>query len=547
MRFDPETSDVLTHREERIVKQRHARKKRELLNLVQRLVKMDMEGLALFVPLITAVPFHESEAHIRMLIGSNRAGKTLHAAAEFAAVLSGVKYGAKGSAQVVGLDGDHLANPMLSKLIDEDAFNIIRDEQTRLWRAVRPDPSNPTRLDPYDDAYREKWKSAPPLLAPRLIKDIAWEDVRKRIPRYVRTVGWESLWRSSKGKPSLGRDFDYFFIDEQIENEQFYYEGMRGLTDRHGHLVWSATPQNTNPILMDLLEKAEDGHANFHTTTLLISENPYLSDAAKQQFYDAIPEEERQVRWFGKPAILGRMIYSYQPMTLHGVDRKAHSLPEEWTRYAVVDPGGGGRQGHVGCLHLAVDPEEKHIWVYDGYETSHTDAAKWAAGMKQREPRYGYEALVIDQQAGQQKPMAAAKTVAQQYSEALQAAGVEPHTKGPMYGFMRGSKDVLARTEALKGWMTVRDLGTGMGAGTAKLKVLHNCSEKLDRQLKRAQYDDNGKRVTKYPEDVLVCLEYAAGYDPRYIERSGKPSGAYSNPVLDLLRKRDSQTTTTSY
>jgi len=525
-------------------RQTNLRKERRILEIASRLAKMKMEGLALFASLVTAIAFHTSPSHMRILLGSNRAGKTVHAVAEFAAAMAGAclagykRYPKQGKAQVVGMDGDHLAAPMLSKLIDEGSFKIIRDEHTRLWRAVRPDVEHPTRLDPYDVAYQEKWRDAPPLLPPRCIREIAWEDVKKRIPRYVRTEGWESLWRSSKGKPSQGRDFDLLWIDEHIENDQFYYEGVRGLTDRHGQLVWSATPQNTNPVLMDLLMKANMGEENYHVTTLLIKDNPYLTDAAKQQFYDAIPEEERRVRWFGEPALLGRQVYSYQPQGIHGCEPR--TIPPDWTHYAIVDPGGGGHASHVGCLHIAVDPKDKHVWVYDGYDMRGADAAKWANAMRQREPQYGYEAFVMDQQAGQQCPFATSKTVAQQYGAALENAGVVPHTKGPMYGFIRGSKDVAGRTEALRAWMNVRD--SGVGAGTPRLQVFRGRLGKLDRQIANAQYDERGKRSKKYAEDVLVCLEYAAGYDPTYKHRVGRPASSRPDPILELALKKQRRT-----
>lgn len=544
--FDPATGESSNEppalrRQKSLAQQARQRKERRLLEIVHKLSKRRMEGMSLFVPLLSAQGFFQSRAPKRAIVGSNRAGKSLHATYEIVLALTGNdpygKYPKTGQAQFIGMDSDHLADPMLSKMIRPGEFKIIRDEQTNLWRAVRPDPNNPLRLDPYDDAYREKWKDAPPLLPSRYIKEIVWAYRNKGVPRILRTPGWDALWRSSEGDASQGRKINLGWIDEQIENEDFYSELIRGLTDYNGSLIWSATPQNRNPQLIDLYERNKKGDSNVAVFTLLIANNPYVSEEGKREFYESLPEEERQVRWYGEPAIYGMAIYGYQPMSLHGCE--PFKIPDNWTHYAVIDPGGGGGSSHVGNVHLAVDPDEKHVWVYDAFDMQHTDADKLAETLRKKEPKNGYEAIIIDQQAGQQCPFASSRTVAQQYWDALQRAGVVPHTLGPMHGFIRGTKDVQARTEALKSWLTVRD--GGVGAGTARLQVMRNISQRLDRQLALARYEDNGKRCKKYPEDLLVCLEYAAGYNPHYMERTGPPASSRPSPVLEYLKKLDAK------
>jgi hypothetical protein len=519
---------------------REYRQKR-LLEIAALLAKRRLEGLTLAVPLFSASEFFSSHVFERILDGSNQSSKTFHAALEATRVICNAdpynKYPKTGTALFLGLNEDHLGTPMFAKMYRPGEFQVIRDEQTRLWRAVRPDPNDPTHLDPYDLAYKEKWKDAPPLLPERYIKGkIGWHDASKEIPHVIRTtVGWECLWNSSEAKPRQGSLYDYAWFDEHIERESFYNETIRGLGRKKGKFVWSATPQTINPQIVELRERAEKGDPDVLAIKLLIADNPYIPDDSKRRMYNAWSEEERLVRWHGQSAISGKSVYDYRAMSLHGCEPR--QIPDDWSHYAIVDPGGGGGSSHVGNVHLAVDPDEKHVWVYDAFDMAHADADKWADALRRKQPRNGYEAIIMDQQAGQQCPFASSKTVAQQYWEALARADVVPHAIGPMHGFMRGSKDVRAREEALKSWFTVRE--HGIGIGTPRLQIFRGMSSKLDRQIGRAHNEDNGKRSKKYPEDLLVCLEYAAGYNPRYVDRTGPPASSRPSPVLELLKKLD--------
>ncbi len=209
-------------------------KRHRVVQLAKKLAALRAEGLALYRPLPAVECFHASMAKFRVVDGSNRSGKTNAGAAEATRMLCGVdpydKYVRQnGMALIVGLDRDHLAL-MWAKCAEPGAFSKIRDEHTNLWRAVRPDPDDPLHLDPYDLAYCEKWRDAPPLLPERLIKSIVWEEAGKKVPRVVRfTTGWESWWRSSMGKSPQGAHLNGAWIDEQIDNEDFYNEAHRGV------------------------------------------------------------------------------------------------------------------------------------------------------------------------------------------------------------------------------------------------------------------------------------------------------------------------------
>lgn len=491
-----------------------------LVKLAMKLAKIRGEGLALYQPLPEAERFHASLTKIRVLDGSNRSGKTNGGAVETARILCGCDPYDKsvkknGKALIVGLDGDHIAM-MWAKCAQPGAFSKIRDEKTRFWRAVRPDPSDPTRLDPYDEAYCEQWKDAPPYIPARMIHSIAWEEKRKGIPRRVTLKnGWDSLWRSSKGDSPQGDHLNWVWIDEQIENEDFYKEARRGIVamgepKQHiPRMIWTATPQNLNPQLSDLRDDADAGKKYASAFKLLIANNPYISDDEKQAYYDSLSEDEREVRWFGIPAIARQRVYpGYSPQGVHGCDPFEVDI-SRWARYVALDPG---RQ-HCGTVFFAVDPEQEHVWVYDAFDLRNSDAQGWAGEIAKRQHDMKFEAFVIDQQMGKQRPPGSGWNVAQQYWAALDTAGVRPKTEGPLGGFFPGSNDVAGREEAVISWLTIR--GSGPFAGSPTLKVFRGVSPQLDKQFRDAIYD-RGKRSKRPAQDVLVCVEYMAGFSPVY-------------------------------
>jgi len=489
--------------------------------LAKLLAVSQSEGLALYRALPTAELFHRCKKKFRIIEGSNRAGKTNSAAAEVCRFLTGRDPYDKavrrdGQALIVGLDGDHLAL-MWKNCAEEGAFSIIRDEHTDMWRAVRPDPNDPLHLDPYDLAYREKWRPSPPFLSPRLIKSIAWEEKAKGIPRRViLNTGWDSLWRSSKGDSPQGQHLNLVWIDEHIENEDFFEEGRRGivaLAEPPHHIprmIWSATPQNYNHQLSDLRERAERASLHVGAFKLLIAENPYIPDDEKAAFFEGLSEDEKFVRWFGNPAMARQRVYpGYDPQGIHGYEPFMVDI-SRWTRYLALDPG----RDHCATIFVAVDPNEEHVWTYDAFDLRNSNAQEWAGEVAKRQYDVRFEAFVIDKRMGKQTAPGAGRNTAQHYFSALIGAGVEPTTRGPLEGFFPGMDDIPAREEALLSWLVIR--GTGPYAGTPILKIAKGMSPQLDQQFRDAIHLRNKRVTNRGPQDLLTCLEYMASFGPRY-------------------------------
>lgn len=443
----------------------------------------------------------------------------------------------------LGLNSDHLANPMLTKLMEPGAFSIIRDERTRQWRAVRPYHADPTVLDPYDLAYKEQWRDAPPLVPPRVCNletDIAWNDKKRRVPRLMLTkTGWNVLWRSSEGDPEQGTQRNLGWIDEQIQNEQFFFEFQRGSMRTGGIGIWSATPQKVNRLLFDLAELARTGSENYHLTVLSLEDSPFMPPKEKAAFRESLPDDEYRVRFLGEFAVASKWVYNrFDAQGLHGCD--PFTIPEEWTIYAILDPG---RQFNATLL-VAIDPDDKHLWVYDGWVLKQQDAIAWSYQMKERLAGRQLESVVCDLNMGRQHTagMVGDDTVATVYANALKKADVVLRRYGPLGGgFFPGCNDVPFREEKMLAAMTPRV--DGPHTGTPRLKIFRGSIPQLEEQIRRAEtvVKDGKERRKKQEDDLLDCLEYAVAADLTWQPPAPKPVAAMKKhkKLFEMVQNRD--------
>jgi hypothetical protein len=517
----------------------------ERRRVARKILGRRFEGIRLYRPLAVAENFHRSTVEKRVATGSNRSGKTLSCAAEAVRAWTGMdpynKYRpTDGNSIFVGLDLDHCAM-FWRKCTAPGQFSIIPDQETGMWRSVRPDPQNPKRIDPYDLANRKQWRDAPPLIPERMIASIAWEDRGKGIPRYVTfTTGWRCLFRSSDGKAAQGDAFDLAIFDEEQASLEWYYEIVRGLVGQHGEwtskLIWSATSQVANVELANLRDRAAAGDPGVAQFDMLLRDNPYFTEEAKREFEASLPEDERLTRIEGIPALTVRRIYpTYAPQI--DVEDGGHGCepfevdPAKFCRYVVIDPG----IKHCTVTCWAVDELEKHATLYDGFQLSGATASRCAEEIKLREKGRPFEAVVIDARMAGQSPMTQYKTtIAQEYWTALMKVRCVPRQRGPFHGFYPSVSDIEARCERLRSWMEIR--GDGPFAGTPVLRVMRGMFPRFDREVRMAATDPkNDKKrlkLEKVPCDWLDTAEYCAAFRPRY----HAPSAAIPEEESEALR-----------
>lgn len=502
--------------------------------LIQRYARKFREALTLYHPLPSAEPFHQSRAMRRILRGSNRAGKTLTAAVEVSRILMGRDPSQKRRARdgrllAVGRDSFHVGAVMFRKIALPGSYWLIRDQRTGQYRSVRPDPKNPTSIDPSDDSRRNEWRPAPPLIEPRHFKVISWEEKKANIPRQTTMHnGWEALWRPSTGRPTKGVDVDVAWFDEELENQEWFPETMARLLDREGIFLWSCTPEAATEHLIALHDMADAKHPGVEEFVLLVADNPYLTAAAKQQFHDelmAADPELLRVKFYAEYALHGLKVYpEFDPLKVHYCPPE--QIPREWPRYAAVDPG----FQVAATLFIAVNPQGQRI-AYDEIYLRGANPEKWAECMRVKlegEPMLEFN--VIDQQMGQQTSMVTQKTVRQHYAEALAAAGIVTHHSGS--DFFLGCNNVATRTSALK--MLLRH-----DRGVPRFCVQAERVPNFCREMKGQYYRKNStdKRVNKN-DHLVACAEYLAAEECPFVKRNVAPEKPTGPSVVELLKEK---------
>lgn len=499
----------------------------EVRRLILEMARRKCEALKIYEPLPLQELFHKSLAPERLARGSNRSGKTLVAAVELARAATGQdpynKYPKEdGRAFLVGKDGKHVGQVMYRKLFRAGAFKMIRDLKTGQWRAFRP-------WHP-DDFEREKQaKPAPPLIPPRFIKEIAWENKREGVPNLVRLHnGWELSFFSSLGKPPQGSDVDVVWLDEEIVDADWYPEASARLIDRSGRFFWSATPQAGTMHLFELHERAEDERSKEKPTVqefyVKLADNPHLSEENKQAFADKLQsEEEKRVRIEGEFLITSFRVYPNFTMATHGVDY--FEIPQTWTRYAAVDPG----KQVCAVLFLAVPPpgDERgdHLYLYDELYLKDCDADRFGRAMAEKTRHQDFEAFILDAHWGRHTETGSGLTVEAQYTAALRKHKVK--SRRTAHGFLWGSDDVDGGIEAVRGWLRVREDGTPL------LRVLKGKLPNFEWEMKRYHFKRVKDLVTDTPvkrhDHLADCTRYLALCHPKY--RKPQPREAFQGGV----------------
>lgn len=512
-----------------------ASKAAEAKAIVAELARRQVESLRLYESLPEQERFHFSRARIRLLRGSNRGGKTLPAAVEVARAVCGFDPHGKypktdGRWFCVGKDLKHIGQVMWRKLGRAGAYKIIRDPITKQWRTYRP-------WEPQDLMRHSGARPAPPLIPPRLIEEIGWENKKEGIPNVVRLRnGWEISFFSSLGKPPQGSDIDGWWMDEEIVDPEWFPEMSSRTLDRQGVGIWSATPQSGTDQLYELHERAEKcmtlEDRPVEEFVILLKENPHIQEKEKRELAENLSEEDKAVRIEGDFAIITMKVYPSFSMYVHGVDYQV--IPQDWTRYMIVDPG----FQVCAVLFCAVPPKEfgDHIYLYDELYIHGCDAAKFGEQVSRKAVGQYFQAFIIDPHMGIHTEMGSGKTVSRQYSDALRRHNIASHTTGN--DFILGSDDVQAGLLAVQEMLRIRP------DGTTRLRVLKDALPNFEYEIKRYHRKRENGVVIDKPDQrkrnhLMDDLRYMALYNPRWVKP--RVGVAHASGAMKALRQKQAR------
>jgi hypothetical protein len=491
----------------------------QLRDVQAELISRRLESLRLYRPMPHQDEFHKCMASERIVLGGNRGGKSLAVAVEAARAVTGQdpygKYPAEGgNLAIVGRNWPHIGLVIYPILFKAGAFRILRDEQTGEWRSMRKG----------DD--KSKTKPAPPLIPPRMIKDMSW--VLKNagyLNKVELTNGWTIWCFSSEGEPPQGYQADLIWLDEDLNNERWVGECQARLADRKGRFVWSAMPHSKNDALIGLCERAdkslEDGVENpiIRKFTFRFLDNDFIDDEEKRkniERWSALGQEELRMRAEGEFTTESTLMYPSFNQSVHILPRDelpGGQVPPEWTRYVAIDPG----HTVMATIFAAVPPDEKFLLIYDELYIRNCNALIWGEQFFAKAQEQLIRAAIIDMHGGTLRDLGSGRLPHEMYSDELKKRKYSFFIGGT--SFIPGSDDIAARTAQVRQMLHIR------GDGSTKLKILQGACPNLVREMKRYRKKTttvNGQvYVTDEPQTrgevhAVQTLEYLCAYEPKY-------------------------------
>lgn len=524
-----------------------------LLKILAERNRRRKEALKIFVPLPNQKLFFESKAPERLLRGGNRGGKSICAAVEVARAVTGQdpfgKYPAKnGKFAAVGWDLQHCADVMWNALYKPGAFKVIKDPITKEFRAYNPN-------DPWDSEHEYLSDPSAPLIPKRFIKEIAWDDKRKGIPKVVRlTTGWELTFYTSKGDPPQGVQFDGAWFDEEIMHPDWYKEISARMLDRRRKLqggemryprfLWSATPLAGTEKLLELHQRAiEEAHLESPIVEeffLGLLDNPHISQQSKEEFIKKLNnQDEYNVRVLGDFAIAGTRVYpEFMPKGVHGI--QDFPIPADWTRYCAIDPG----FQVCAVLFCAVPPpnceeyDPSRVYFYRELYLKRCDAKRLAKEMKEITKNETIEQWWIDHTAGRMTQIASGKTPEQQYTEEFKALDVKCIRTG--YEFSWGASDVSAGILSVRSGLHIRQ-----EEGNSRFVFFREGLKNLLWEMDRYSYKRTPKTNTvtddiiKLNDHICDLIRYLAQANLKYVRpKVGKQKRGYTTEILKAKQER---------
>jgi hypothetical protein len=494
----------------------------QLKELQAELAERRIEALRLYQPTPMQEEMHKCTASEVIVLGGNRSGKSLSTFVEDARAATSSdphkKYPEKdGNLVIVGRDWKHIGLVVYPMLFRAGAFKIIRDAATGQWRAYNPVT---------DAARSADAKPAPPLIPPRLVKKISW---LLKAARYIQscelTNGWNIYFFSSEGEPPQGFQADRVHIDEDLSSEAWLPEMQARLADRKGKMCWSAMPHSKNDSLAGLSERADaeltsgKEKPDIVKFVLRFLDNPHIDADEKRKNIErwaALGEDVLRMRSEGEFVTDSILCYPTFTMTVHGYDRAdlpKNVIPEDWTRYATIDPG----HAVTSVIFAAVPPDESMLLVYDQLYIRQCNAVIFGEKFAEKVKGQSFHAFIIDMHGGRIREIGSGRLPVELYTEQLRLKGVSSAVTGA--SFLAGCDDIQARMAATQNYMHIRP------SGTPTLRILRGAVPDLERELKRykkkVQYLAGTYIVTDEPNTrgevhACQCLEYLCAYRPKY-------------------------------
>lgn len=339
----------------------------ELQQLWKELAALELayatKKILFYEPIGQQPAFHSADnAAVRLVLGSNRSGKSVAGVAEAIAHSLGYRpwLPEDHPDRVVKLqNGEPIPVPNIGRVIAQNAQQAIK--QT-IWPKY------------------EEW-------APR-----GWYTVKRDnrgIPTEITWKNGSKVYLMSNEQDDMafeGTNGHWFWGDEPFDYRK--YTGLRrGLVDFDGHAWMTMTPL-TQPWIHDtIVSRVGDPDGSVKMFKFSIWDNckdngGHLSRSAIEEFLSDLREDELEARLHGNFLHLaGRVFKEWQPEPPYWVD--PYQIPATWPRVCVIDPH---PRKPVAVLWAAISPDDQLVVYRDLYDqrlrtiSQVSDAIKEAEG-----------------------------------------------------------------------------------------------------------------------------------------------------------------------
>lgn len=551
---------------------------RQFVEAVTQLRKSKLDGLKMLrltpkQAAIAADPCSEI-----LIEGSNRASKTLVAAARFSSIARGIPIKTTDGKEVhcrlahqndrallMWVIGDHLRHigqTIYRVLFQPGLFRIVMDQDTGFYRAW-----NPVTFKDDWNIPRHLRLPSPPLIPgfdlehnidpSSDIADAAWYHASlHQFERVQFKNGTQIYAYANSSEVKQGDPVDEIWQDENMVYPEYYEEYVMRIVDNAGRMCWSSIPRDECPAYNGVHERAKnqqeecdreeraESEINTKVFNLTLAENPFISEEEKKKASERVTSERgHMIRILGKSSERFIAVYPEFNAKFHCVEysgefehlndkvtealRKSNFRPPRgWTKEIIIDPGTVKPAVLFGMIPPPEfwDHAEPYLIIYDEIYIRRLDAFMIAAKIAEKEFNPVYHRMIIDEQMARQKPAGFSNTVAQQYSKAFETLGIQSAETG--FSFIPGDPSFRQRSTLVR--KALRD----RPCGRPQLRIVADkCPETVKQLTRNTRKQDRQGNPLEEPadhqlDDLRECTEYWVSRHPKWVEPQ--------NPGVDI-------------
>lgn len=449
----------------------------------------------------------------RLLDGGNRSGKTTAGAIE------------------VGWRGTHshpyLSTPKPCKILCvENTWTLVGDPMWAKLSGV-----NGLKMGP----------ETPPILPPRVIESVSYENKGMNIPKRVTTIYGDTIdFKSAdSGREKFeGGEWDFVWIDEEMPDPLIFDEIQRGLVDRGGSGIWTFTPLARSLKALQMHEDANDPDSEVSVFEVQISilDNPHLNKQARDAFIASIPEEYYDTRVYGEFLILEGLVYGEWSPKLHEMGRSQFlEYDQGHPRVIIIDPGYADPCAVLWAMLLPGEPR-RVILYREFYKRRQTvdNVVKHIASVSDDEPLIK---AIIDP-SSLKKGQDGHDCLFDQYAQKFRKYGITNAMTGGQLQL------TLAVNSIESGYYRVKEMLVPDEEGVPGIRAVEDLTS-LKKELSRHRWaDETDKRdIPKKPIDrdnhLLDDLRYLCADLPPYV-RPDNASMSRSARLVQWYREQNS-------